>query len=285
MLAGEIALGSAAARAINANVQRRAIIGIAGTLNRMVMKIMASPQIKKPDRSARQAHCDHALRHHQRFFGSVILKELGAGAGTRAVILQVGSIPNVLASLRSGTSQLGALSPPPTSKRNAGFAELMDLSKREIFYPYTYITVTTGLVEKNSNLIRPFLAAAAKGFGALKPIRPSPSGESANTCASTTTKCSKILTPYLPTCSNGRPISNGKGLPVSTRFWPRAMPSCSHSKSIRWSRIASCASSRPAVCQKSLSIGSKNYCISSCAAAVTLSSDGRNGFSSQNGRY
>src|SRR5215208_5237538 len=49
MLAGEIAFGIGGGPAlINANVQRRAIIGIAGTLNRMVMKIMASPQIKSP---------------------------------------------------------------------------------------------------------------------------------------------------------------------------------------------------------------------------------------------
>ena len=35
-------------RLFNANMQRRSIVGIAGTLNRMIMKIMAAPQIKTP---------------------------------------------------------------------------------------------------------------------------------------------------------------------------------------------------------------------------------------------
>ena len=54
------------------------------------------------------------------------------------MILQVGSIPNVLASLRSGTSQVGALSPPAhLQAERLGFAELMDLAKKDIYYPYT----------------------------------------------------------------------------------------------------------------------------------------------------
>ena len=47
MLAGEIDFGIGGGPSIiNANVQRRSIVTIAGTLNRMIMKIMAAPQIK-----------------------------------------------------------------------------------------------------------------------------------------------------------------------------------------------------------------------------------------------
>jgi NitT/TauT family transport system substrate-binding protein len=49
MLAGEIAFGVGGGPSIiNANIQRTSIVSIAGTLNHMVMKIMASPQIKTP---------------------------------------------------------------------------------------------------------------------------------------------------------------------------------------------------------------------------------------------
>ena len=170
MLAGEIAFGIGGGPAlINANVQRRAIIGIAGTLNRMVMKIMASPQIKSPTdlRGKRIAITRYGTTSD--FSARLFLKNWAPALEREAVILQVGSIPNVLASLRSGTSQLGALSPPAhLQAERAGFAELMDLSKREIFYPYTYVTVTTGFMEKNSNLIRPFLAGAAEGIWRFK---------------------------------------------------------------------------------------------------------------------
>jgi ABC-type nitrate/sulfonate/bicarbonate transport system substrate-binding protein len=49
----------------------------------------------------------------------------------------------------------------------------MDLSKENIFYPYTYVAVSAAFLEKNGNLIRPFLSAAAEGirrFGADKPF-------------------------------------------------------------------------------------------------------------------
>ena len=135
MLAGEIAFGIGGGPAIiNANLQRRSIIGVAGTLNRMVMKIMAIrksrllPIFIAP--GSRLPGSGQATDFSARLF----LKNWAPAAEKDAVILQVGSIPNVLASLMSGTSQVGALSPPAhIQAERAGFAELMDLSKREIF--------------------------------------------------------------------------------------------------------------------------------------------------------
>src|ERR1044071_3106879 len=47
MLAGEIGFGVGGGPSIlYANQQRRSIVAVAGTMNRMVMKIMAAPQIK-----------------------------------------------------------------------------------------------------------------------------------------------------------------------------------------------------------------------------------------------
>jgi ABC-type nitrate/sulfonate/bicarbonate transport system substrate-binding protein len=131
---------------INANLQRRSIVGVAGTLNRMVMKIMAAPQIKSPNdiRGKRIAITRYGTTSD--FSARLFLKNWAPSAEKEAVILQVGSIPNVLASLQSGASQLGALSPPAhLQAEKAGFTELMDLSKREIFYPYTYVTVSAPL--------------------------------------------------------------------------------------------------------------------------------------------
>src|SRR5258706_11218218 len=49
MLAGEIGFGVGGGPSlIYANQQRRSIVAVAGTMNRMVMKIMAAPQIKTP---------------------------------------------------------------------------------------------------------------------------------------------------------------------------------------------------------------------------------------------
>jgi NitT/TauT family transport system substrate-binding protein len=170
LLAGEIAFGIGGGPAlINANVQRRTIVGVAGTLNRMVMKIMATPQIKSPNdlRGKRIAITRYGTTTD--FSARLFLKNWAPAVEKEAIILQVGSVPNVLASLQSGTSQLGALSPPAhLQAERAGFTELMDLSQREIFYPYTYVTVSVPFLETNSILIRPFLAGVIQGVHRFK---------------------------------------------------------------------------------------------------------------------
>ena len=175
MLAGEIDFGIGGGPSIiNANLQRRSIVIVAGTLNRMIMKIMAAPQIRTAAdiRGKRIAVTRYGTSTD--FAARLWLKSLGLSAEKDAVIVQVGSVPNVLASLQSGTSQVGALSPPAhLQAEKLGFAELMDLSKGNIFYPYTYVAVSAPFLEKNRNWIRPFLAATVEGihrFGADKPF-------------------------------------------------------------------------------------------------------------------
>ena len=81
----------------------------------------------------------------------------------------MGSVPDVLAALKNGTSQAGALSPPAHLQADKmGFSELADLSKGDIYYPFTYIVVTAGFLEKNRNLIPPFLAASVEGIHRYK---------------------------------------------------------------------------------------------------------------------
>jgi NitT/TauT family transport system substrate-binding protein len=174
MLAGEIAFGIGGGPAlINANQQRRSIVGVAGTLNRMVMKIMASPQIKVPADLRGKRIAVTRFGTTTDFSARLFLKYWAPAVEKEAAIIQVGSVPNILDSLLSGASQVGALSPPAhLQAERAGFAELMDLSKREIFYPYTYVTVTTGFLDKSSNLIRPFLAGVVEGIRRFKTDKP-----------------------------------------------------------------------------------------------------------------
>jgi NitT/TauT family transport system substrate-binding protein len=170
MLAGEISFGIGGGPAlINANLQRRSVVGVAGTLNRMVMKIMASPQIRTPADVRGKRIAITRFGTTTDFSARLFLKHWAPSFETDAVILQVGSIPNVLAALRNGGSQIGALWPPAhLQAERAGFVELMDLAAREIFYPYTYVTVTPGFLEKSSHLVRPFLAGVIEGVRRFK---------------------------------------------------------------------------------------------------------------------
>ncbi|HWO40558.1 MAG TPA: ABC transporter substrate-binding protein, partial [Candidatus Eisenbacteria bacterium] len=108
MLAGEVAFGVGGGPSIiNANLQRPSIVGVAGTLNRMIMKIMASPRIKTAAdvRGKRIAVTRYGTITD--FSARLFLKRWGLSPEKDTAIIQVGSIPNVLASLQSGASQIG----------------------------------------------------------------------------------------------------------------------------------------------------------------------------------
>jgi NitT/TauT family transport system substrate-binding protein len=170
MLAGEIAFGVGGGPSIiNVNSQRTSIVAIEGTLNRMIMKIMASPQIKTAAdiRGKRIAITRYGTSTD--FAARLFLRSWGLTPEKDAIILQVGSVPNILSALQNGTTQAGALSPPAhLQAEKMGFAELMDLSKGDIYYPFTYVAVTAAFLEKNRNLMRPFLAASVEGIRRFK---------------------------------------------------------------------------------------------------------------------
>ena len=170
MLAGEIGFGVGGGPSIiNANVQRRSIVAVAGTLNRLVVKIMAAPQIKTPAdlRGKRIAVTRYGTITD--FSARLFLKNSGLSAEKDTAVLQVNSVPNILAALQNGTAQAGALSPPAhIQAEKMGFAELVDLSRGDIYYPFTIVTVTTAFLEKNRDAIRPFLAASIEGIHRYK---------------------------------------------------------------------------------------------------------------------
>jgi NitT/TauT family transport system substrate-binding protein len=170
MLAGEIAFGIGGGPSIiHANMQRRSIVGVGGTLNRMIMKIMAAPQIKTAADLRGKRIAVTRFGTSTDFAARLFLKNSGLSPEKDVAILQVGSVPNVLAALKNGTSQAGALSPPAhLQAEKMGFSELADLSRGDIYYPFTYIVVTPGLLQSNRSLVAPFLAASVAGIHRYK---------------------------------------------------------------------------------------------------------------------
>ena len=174
LLAGEVGFGVGGGPSIiNVNSQRTSIIAIEGTLNRMIMKIMGTQQIKSPAdiRGKRIAITRYGTSTD--FAARLFLRSWNLSPEKDAVILQMGSVPNILAALQNGTSQAGALSPPAhLQAEKMGFAELMDLSKGDIYYPFTYVAVSAAFLERNKNLMRPFLAASVEGIHRFKTDKP-----------------------------------------------------------------------------------------------------------------
>lgn len=173
-LAGDIAMGvSGGPSIVHVNLQRRSLIAFAGTLNRMVMKVMGTPQLRGPADLRGKRIAITRFGTVTDFSARLFLKKWGLSPEKDTAILQVGSIPNVLAALQSGASEAGVLSPPAhLQAEKLGLAELMDLSKEEIYYPFTYIVATPEFLERNPKAVMAFLMGTVEGIQRFKTDKP-----------------------------------------------------------------------------------------------------------------
>src|SRR5262245_5577737 len=173
MLAGEIGFGVGGGPSIiNVNSQRTSIVAVERTLNRMIMKIMAPSQIKTPAdiRGKRIAITRYGTSTD--FAAGLFLRSWGLSPEKDAVILQVGSVPNIVASCRAGPARPKPILRMPICSLRMCVAELVDLSKVDIYYPFTYVAVSAAFLAKNRNLMRPFLAASVEGIRRFKTDKP-----------------------------------------------------------------------------------------------------------------
>lgn len=170
LLAGDLDFGDGGGPGLlQANVQSRSVVGIAGTLNRTVMKIMATPDIKTPANLRGKKIAVTRYGTITDLAARYFLKRWDLSAERDTPIVQVGSITNVLASLQAGTSQAGVLSPPyHLQAKKLGFVELMDLSKEDVHYPFDYVVATPAFLDRNGETVLAFLKGAVEGIHKFK---------------------------------------------------------------------------------------------------------------------
>src|ERR1043166_2303549 len=170
LLAGDLDFGDRGGPGlIQANVQSRSIVGIAGTLDRTVMKIMAAPDIKTAANLRGKKIAVTRYGTITDLSARYFLKKWDLSPEKDTPIIQVGGITNVLAALQSGASQAGVLSPPyHLQAKKLGFTELMDLSKEDIYYPFDYIVATPAFLDKNGDTASAFLKGAVDGIHKFK---------------------------------------------------------------------------------------------------------------------
>ena len=121
---------------INANIQRKSIVPVAGTpLNRMIMKIMATPQIKDRRRHSRQTNRRHALWHQHHFAARLFLKSWGPICGKGCGHTSGRQCPECSCIVTEAAPvKLGALSPlGPFTGREDGFCRAGWTCRRGIF--------------------------------------------------------------------------------------------------------------------------------------------------------
>ncbi len=101
------------------------------------------------------------------------LKKTGLNPDKDVVILQLGSIPNILAAMQQGSLDAGILSPPTHWRsEKLGFRELINITDMNIAYPNPAVTVGKKTIKEKEDAIRKFMRGYARGLERVRADKP-----------------------------------------------------------------------------------------------------------------
>jgi NitT/TauT family transport system substrate-binding protein len=165
LIAGDVdLLASAGPELVAANVEGADVVGVAGTLNKVVQALMAAPGLGEP--SALRGHQIGVTRYGSLsdFSARYLLRNWGLQPETDVAILQIGGIPEILAAFAGGGLDAGVLTPPFTLQAgDLGFVELANLWSQPLEYPGSILTMRRPTRPEQEELVRRFVRGLAEG--------------------------------------------------------------------------------------------------------------------------
>jgi len=169
MLAGDIQMASSAGDSlVNAALRGGETVMVAGVVNKGLQRILTRADIKTPaDLKGRKVGVTRigAVSH------SVLLMMLRRWNMNPAdvQVLQVGSSPNMLASLDKGGIDGAVLTIPSMFvAEDRGYRVLVDLADTEIYYLQTMIATTRSYIKGNRDRVSRFLKGYLEGIAYFK---------------------------------------------------------------------------------------------------------------------
>jgi NitT/TauT family transport system substrate-binding protein len=172
LLANDIQMVSSAGDAlVNAALHGGETVMIAGVINKGLQRIMVRPEIKtQADLKGKRVGVTRigAVSH------SVLLMILRRWnmSSTDVQIMQVGSSPNMLASLDKGGLDAGVITIPSMFvAEDRGYKVLLDLADTDIFYLQTMVATTRSYVRSNRDKVLRFLKGYLEGLAYFKQNR------------------------------------------------------------------------------------------------------------------
>src|SRR5262245_4019694 len=172
LLANDIQMTSSAGDAlVNAMLHGGETVMVAGVVNKGLQRIMVQPEIKTPvDLKGKKVGVTRigAVSH------SVLLMILRRWkmSPTDVQIMQVGSSPNMLASMDKGGLDAAVITIPSMFvAEDRGYKVLLDLADTDIYYLQTMIGTTRGYVKANRDKASRFLKGYLEGLAFFKQNR------------------------------------------------------------------------------------------------------------------
>ena len=172
LLANDIQLVSSAGDAlVNAALHGGETVMIAGVVNKGLQRIMVRPEIKtQADLKGKRVGVTRigAVSH------SVLLMILRrwSMSPTDIQIMQVGSSPNMLASLDRGGLEAAVITIPSMFvAEDRGYKVLLDLADTDIYYLQTMVATTRSYIRSNRDKVLRFLKGYLEGIAYFKQNR------------------------------------------------------------------------------------------------------------------
>jgi NitT/TauT family transport system substrate-binding protein len=169
LLANDIQTASSAGDAlVNAALHGGDTVMIAGVINKGLQRIMVRPEIKTPaDLKGKKVGVTRigAVSHSVLL---MMLKRWNMGP-TDVQVMQVGSSPNMLASLDRGGIDAAVLTIPSMFvAEDRGYKVLIDLADTDIYYLHTMIASTRSYIKANRDKVIRYLKGYLEGIAYFK---------------------------------------------------------------------------------------------------------------------
>ena len=172
LLANDIQLVSVAGDAlVAAALQGADLVMIAGVVNKGLQRLMTRPDIKTPAelKSKRVGVTRIGAVSHSVLL--MILKRWNMTPND-VQILQVGSSPNMLASMDKGGLDAAVITIPSMFvAEDRGYRVLLDLGDTDIYYLQTMVATTRGFIKNNRDKVVRFLKGYLEGIAYFKQNR------------------------------------------------------------------------------------------------------------------
>ncbi|MGE5303192.1 MAG: ABC transporter substrate-binding protein [Alphaproteobacteria bacterium] len=172
LLANDIQTASSAGDAlISAALHGGDTVMIAGVINKGLQRIMVRPEIKTPEDLKGKKVGVTRIGAVSHFVLLMMLKRWNMSPNDVQVI-QVGSSPNMLASLDKGGIDAAVLTIPSMFvAEDRGYKVLIDLADTDIFYLHTMIATTRSYIKGNRDKLIRYLKGYLEGIAYFKQNR------------------------------------------------------------------------------------------------------------------
>jgi NitT/TauT family transport system substrate-binding protein len=173
LISGDVALAQmAGSAAIQSNLRGADVVLIAGLINTLTFQVIVEKGISRPDLLKGKSVGVTRFGSSTDFAVRYALDKWGLIPHAEVTLLELGSMPNLLAALAAGKIQGAMLSAPFTlHAKKSGFPALADLQMLGLEYQHTAIAATRTLIKSKPELVRNFMKAYVEGIHFYKTHR------------------------------------------------------------------------------------------------------------------